>query len=325
MTTVYVGSARIDEFGNAHGGQAGDQTAKEVSTQKWYKHSKGWRVLRALAADRREYIAAAMEAACDNANIGYDQWQRDSLLKLAEKVGYDIGKVTEPCETDCSALVRVCCAHAFLRDIVADVSKDRFYTGNMVSVLIETGHFQELTGEMYTDQADFLMRGDILVTKEKGHTVVVLNDGDRAYTVVEPSPDDYALKRGIRDSYNVRVMQAQLARLGYLQDADIDGDFGPITENALKAFQTAVQIEADGEYGPITRKMLTAKMTEVINRATVKKGSYHIRTGPGRQYASAGIVKGGDQLEMIWDEDWVAVAAADGKAVWISKSALLEW
>lgn len=324
MATVYVGSARIDEFGNAHGGQAGDQTAKEVSTQKWYKHSKGWRVIRAVDESRADYIASAMEAACDNANIGYDQWQRDSLLNLAEKVGYDIGKVTEPCETDCSALVRVCCAHAFLRDIVAEVSKDRFYTGNMISVLIQTGHFVEMAGEKYTEQDEYLRRGDILVTREKGHTVVVLNDGERAATDVPAKPEDVILRRGMRDSYNVRVMQAQLARFGYLQIADIDGDFGPITENALKAFQEAVQIEADGEYGPITRKMLTARMTEVINRATVKKGSYHIRTGPGRQYASAGIVKGGEQLEMIGDEDWVAVAAADGRAVWISKAAL-EW
>ena len=32
---VKVGSARIDEYGKARGGQAGDQTGKEVSTQNW--------------------------------------------------------------------------------------------------------------------------------------------------------------------------------------------------------------------------------------------------------------------------------------------------
>ncbi len=45
--SVMLGSARIDENGKASGGQAGDQTGKEVSTQKWYLHTKGWRVLRA--------------------------------------------------------------------------------------------------------------------------------------------------------------------------------------------------------------------------------------------------------------------------------------
>ncbi len=44
MATVKLGSARIDENGHATGGKAGDQTGKEVSTQNWYKHNKGWRV-----------------------------------------------------------------------------------------------------------------------------------------------------------------------------------------------------------------------------------------------------------------------------------------
>lgn len=48
MATVYVGSARSDENGKAHSGKAGDQkSGREVSTQAWYKHSKGWRVFRA--------------------------------------------------------------------------------------------------------------------------------------------------------------------------------------------------------------------------------------------------------------------------------------
>ena len=33
---VLIGSARIDENGRAHGGKAGDQNGKEVSTQNWY-------------------------------------------------------------------------------------------------------------------------------------------------------------------------------------------------------------------------------------------------------------------------------------------------
>ena len=45
---VIIGSARHDEHGNCYsGGKAGDQTGQEVSTQKFYNHSKGWYVLRA--------------------------------------------------------------------------------------------------------------------------------------------------------------------------------------------------------------------------------------------------------------------------------------
>ena len=56
---VKVGSARIDENGKIHGGRAGDQNGKEVSTQSWYKHKKGWRVLRCKNAEKAEKIDCA--------------------------------------------------------------------------------------------------------------------------------------------------------------------------------------------------------------------------------------------------------------------------
>ena len=64
--SVKIGSARIDENGNAKGGKAGDQTGKEVSTQSWYRHSKGWRVFRAKDPAVAERIAQDMQWACDN-------------------------------------------------------------------------------------------------------------------------------------------------------------------------------------------------------------------------------------------------------------------
>ena len=97
---VKVGSARIDEHGKARGGQAGDQTGKEVSTQNWYLHSKGWRVYRAKNPSVAEKIARCMEMACKNSKIGYDQDSRNTLYKEAEPFGFDVSKVTKPCETD---------------------------------------------------------------------------------------------------------------------------------------------------------------------------------------------------------------------------------
>ena len=64
--SVKIGSARIDENGNAKGGKAGDQTGKEVSTQSWYRHGKGWRVFRAKDPAVAEKIAQDMQWACDN-------------------------------------------------------------------------------------------------------------------------------------------------------------------------------------------------------------------------------------------------------------------
>jgi hypothetical protein len=86
---VYFGSARIDENGNASGGKAGDQTGKEVSTQEYYMHSKGWNVIRAKEPQVREAIALDMEWACANNNIGYDQNQNLQGLPVILRYWHD--------------------------------------------------------------------------------------------------------------------------------------------------------------------------------------------------------------------------------------------
>lgn len=74
MSAVKIGNASIDENGNAYGGAAGDQTGKEVLTKNWYLHKKGWRIIRHKNIDIADRIATAMERACANNNIGYDQY-----------------------------------------------------------------------------------------------------------------------------------------------------------------------------------------------------------------------------------------------------------
>lgn len=191
MATVYVGSAAIDERGKATGGAAGDQTGRELRTQAWYMHSLGWVVIRARSAAVRAKIAAAMRAACLNARIGYDQGQRDTLYNVSKQLGFDPAKVTTPCECDCSSLVRVCCAFAGI--MVAS-----FRTYNEPAVLKATGQFDVLTDKAYTNYPDRLLAGDILCTPQSGHTVVVLNDGDKAYA---PLPDP--VMSGPIDTQNV--------------------------------------------------------------------------------------------------------------------------
>ena len=173
MATVKLGSARIDERGKAKGGKAGDQNGFEVSTQNWYKHEKGWIVLRPKSREEGRKIAWDMQAACDNPMIGYDQSERNTLYQAAKPYGFDCAKVSVPCETDCSSLVRVCCCYA-------GIQVGAFSTSNEPSVLMNTGRFWKLTESKYTDKPDYLRAGDILVTKTSGHTVVVLNDGPLA-------------------------------------------------------------------------------------------------------------------------------------------------
>lgn len=171
---VYLASAHGDENGKAHGGVAGDQTGQELSVRPYYVHSKGWRVFRPKSREKGVLIARAAKAACDNPHIGYDQWQRLTLYNEAQKVGFDLAKVAIPCETDCSALVRVCCA-------AAGIDVRNFDTSTEASALLATGEFDELTGRQYTQSGNSLRMGDILVTATgKGHTEIVVSNGPYA-------------------------------------------------------------------------------------------------------------------------------------------------
>lgn len=258
---VYVGSARSDENGAAHSGKAGDQkSGKEVSTQKWYKHSKGWRVFRAKDRAVALKICEAMEAACKNAKIGYDQWQRHTLYNQAKKVGFDPGKVTKACETDCSALVRVCCAYAGIVNLPEDMR-----TGDMPKTLMKTGKFVEMKGSKYTGQDIYLGKGDILVTKTNGHTVVVIDDGPKYEGTVEVKPEKLGerILRNGDEGEDVKTMQEYLIGLGYdLGRWGADGDYGDATELAVVSFQEKHGLEADGEYGPKSHAALMAALEE---------------------------------------------------------------
>lgn len=110
--SVLIGSAR-SSYGNT---SPGDQNGgREVSTEKWYLHSKGWVVLRAKDPEARERIATAMERACANNDIGYDQSTRNTLYNDVKPYGFDPARTTEKVNTDCSALVRVCVHYAGIK------------------------------------------------------------------------------------------------------------------------------------------------------------------------------------------------------------------
>lgn len=175
--TVYIGNAVGDEHRKARGGEAGDQTGKELKVQPWYKNAKGWRVFRAKSAEVAQKLVYDMKAACENSNIGYDQSQRNTLYNVSKPFGFDCAKVDEPCECDCSSLVRVCVLYS-------GIKVNDFNTTSEPARLLATGEFEEMVGEEYTDSSKLLKAGDILCTKVKGHTAIVLNDGPD----VDPDP-----------------------------------------------------------------------------------------------------------------------------------------
>lgn len=168
---VRIGHASISENGTITG-NAGDNNSKEVCIRNWYQHSSGWVVLHCKDTSKREKIAEAMEKACKNDDIGYDQYQRDTLFNNVKDKGFDVSKTTKKVETDCSALVRVCIAYAYGKDIAGNIR-----TISEPDILVKTGEFEKLTSDKYCKSSDYLMRGDILCTPVSGHTVVVLDNG----------------------------------------------------------------------------------------------------------------------------------------------------
>lgn len=173
---IKIGHASSDEERKAYGGVAGDQTGGEVCVREWY--SSPWdTILRFIDPVKAEKAAQAMEKACANDNIGYDQYQRNTLLAKAEAVEFDLAKVDEPCETDCSALVSVCAQVAGVK--IPYISGNAPYTGIMEKQFASTGEFEVLKGDEYLKSDALLLRGDILL-RASGHTAMALENGARA-------------------------------------------------------------------------------------------------------------------------------------------------
>lgn len=324
---VMVGSARSDENGKAHSGKAGDQKkGKEVSTQAWYLHSKGWRVLRPVDPQAAEKAAHAMQLACDSPLIGYDQWQRDTLFKAVSGVGFDIAKLEKAVETDCSALIRVCEAYAYGGDIITGTA--RFSTANMCGRMLKTGLFVELTGDQYTRSPDRLRRGDVLCTKTQGHVVMVLSDGAKAYDDARKYKLGDRLLRNGCEGADVEEMQRMLLQLGFdLGSWGADGDFGDATEAAVEEFQTKNgHLLIDGIVGPLTLEALEAALAELDKPlqnpiiVRIDGGKCWVRTEPNRTAARLGVVKKGERLwygGQTSEDGWLKVEYA-GKVGWVS-------
>ena len=302
---VKIGSAR-SSYGNT---TPGDQNGgREVSTENWYLHSKGWVVLRAKDPEARERIAVAMERACANDDIGYDQSTRLTLFNNVKPYGFDPSLTTKKVNTDCSALVRVCVHYA-------GITVDNFITSNEVSKLMATGAFEKFTDDAHCKSSDHLLRGDILDTRTKGHTVVVLSNGAKAHeeiVYVSYKLGDRILKNGMT-GYDVKELQTCLIGLDY--DCGVwgaDGEFGDATEQAVEQFQHAHGCMVDGEVGPETLAALEKAMEEAeapvkdARYVQIVNGNCYVRTAPNTDGKKLGVAHRGDILE------YQGVQSADG-------------
>jgi uncharacterized protein (TIGR02594 family) len=68
----------------------------------------------------------------------------------------------------------------------------------------------------------------------------------------------------------VTILQRNLAAAGF-DPGPVDGEFGPTTTKAVKAFQLKHGLDPDGEVGPLTSAMLALKLKPAVPKPTAVK------------------------------------------------------
>ena len=205
---VLFGSARIDENGKITGGKPGDQTGREVATQSYYMSSKGWIGLRQKDPLVAMKLAEAMLEACNNNCIGYNQNKRSGVITQLKTFG-NLRRIAVNTDSDCSSLVRACVIQATGKD------PGNFTTATEKQKLLAAGFH-----EVQIRKAADCRTGDILVTKTKGHTVIVVSGelpeesaGSDKYRVictainVRVKPNDGKIIRVLRTNAVVTVYE----------------------------------------------------------------------------------------------------------------------
>ena len=191
--SIIIGSARADENKKYAGGKKGDQrqtstndVSGEVSMQPFYVHKKGWYVLRPKDKLTADMIACKMKDACNNKNIGYSQSDRLGIITNGINT-------LQPTNCDCSSLVRQCIKESTGKDV------GNFTTSNEANILERSGLFE--ARKVYK-QGMNLYSGDVLVTKEKGHTAIVVEGAKRELAInnfyAKPKEKQTSIVDGLR-------------------------------------------------------------------------------------------------------------------------------
>lgn len=256
---VIIGNAVHDENGHANNGKPGDQLQKgvddyrgEVKLQEFYDNKKGWYILRPKKVQLAKTMAALMKIACNNPRLGYSQNDRESIYKH----GID---TKEPANCDCSSLVKEVTEEASGKKI------PNFNTESEVEVLEKTGLFEK---PITYKKGVTLYDGDVIVTKTKGHTAIIVSGMPRTNPFAEPltnvTSEATAKREGCKNYISkgegVQWVQYELCQHQFQTEIDscggIDGECGKGTVLCIKDFQRLKGLEVDGICGSKTRAVL---------------------------------------------------------------------
>lgn len=298
---VKLSNCGHDENGRYAGGKAGDQTGTEYQIMNWY--SRPWLcVLRFEDSAIAALIDDMATKAAKNDLIGYDQGtagnsnDRYTFWEHLKASNYDPAQITVACETDCSASTA-----AIVKGVGYRLNKLKLKN---VSIYLTTYDMRQafknagatvLTDKKYLNSAQYLKPGDILLNDN--HHVAIAVSGSAS--TATSSPKNY-LEIGDTGSA-VKTMQTMLIALGYSCGSDgADGDFGSKTESALEKFQGDYNLGVDGKYGPVTQQKLKALYDAKTTQSTgagkapsktpkwvgsVNAAELNVRTGAGTENA----------------------------------------
>ena len=187
---VKVVEAIGDERGKSKGGEAGDQTGKEILIRTFAKRDYNFTVvMRCKDKTLAEKAAEIAKRIALSAQFGYNQAARWSGAKAIEAVGVNNLELAKAGDFDCSSL----CLEAYK---LAGV--DLKHTGNTASlpkILLKTGKFEELTDPKYFESTDYLEVGDIYDAPNI-HALMILTNGNKVKPDEEPTSDYVKIIRG---------------------------------------------------------------------------------------------------------------------------------
>lgn len=149
-----------------------------------------------------------------------------------------------------------------------------------------------------------------------------------------PDEPTGTLKKGMNDSAAVKALQQDLLMLGYsMGKYGADGDFGTSTEFALIAFQIDRGLTGSGVADAETLAAIDAAKEKlgdseetpdfpvpIVEGVNIAPGSWNVRTGPGVEFPTAGVARGGQTLEKVELNGWIPVLF-NGEVRFISPNA----
>lgn len=268
------GSNEKGTYTHTAGGQYGDQTGREFRVRDWYDFGQ---TVCLWYPDNKvnELVAWVYRFMCENDLHGYCQTHRISLWDAIVRAGYDIAKVNEQTESDCSsstiAAIKLV-GYMLGIDSLKDVNPDA-YTGNLELVLTNAGYIASRDGK-YLRSENNLLPGYILL-KPGSHVVVELANEDKKPIAGLSTSECFNLLQNIpymaigETSDRVGVLQCML-NIGMDLDDNgfglvVDKNFGSETEKVVRQFQHDVHIEEDGVAGLNTLSNLIWHIFEKAN------------------------------------------------------------